>query len=61
MNKSFFFEDEVFDWGRFKKTDPHIHIQNYPQAPPPLPHPETSALLRPTFTKTFPSPTHNLL
>ena len=40
MNKSFFFEDQVYDWGRFKKTGPHTHTKNtlkYPHTPPPPP------------------------
>ena len=34
MNRSFFFEDQVYDWGRFQKTNSHTRT-NYPQVTPP--------------------------
>ena len=34
MNRSLFFEDQVYDWGRFQKTNSHTGT-NYPQVTPP--------------------------
>ena len=38
MNRSFFFEDQVYDWGRFQKTDMHTRTKitlKLPLPPPP--------------------------
>ena len=37
MSRSFFFEDQVYDMGRFQKTGPHTRIKITPKLPPPLP------------------------
>ena len=34
MNRSFFFEDQVYDWGRFQKTGPHTRTKITPMLSP---------------------------
>ena len=51
--KVIFFEDQVYDWGRFQKNGPAHLYQNYPQVTsPPPPPPRGLAVSGPSFSCT---------